>query len=184
MNRDEFYLAGGYFLEAHGVSNFRAYEVAPVGRLAKGKGPAQQAPPAPLMQNALILAELLEWVRMMNGESVVDISSWYRDPAYNEAIGGAKHSIHLEAGAADTNKRGMTPIKLALMVHHQHPQADQLGVGLYPGFVHLDVRGFLGRPAPARWPLGSKWWESQSHRGEAVGVSSAVLPDAGPLRET
>jgi hypothetical protein len=32
-----------------------------------------------------------------------------------------------------------------------HPDAQRLGIGCYENFTHLDVRGHIGRRAPARW---------------------------------
>lgn len=161
MTRDEFLLAGGFFLEAHGVQNFRAYEVANVGRLANGRGPALLAPPPELMPNALRLIEdVLEWVRWYRGPAPVHVSSWYRDPAYNAAVGGASQSLHMTCGAADINKTGWSPLKLARTIHHDHPHSDKLGIGCYRTFVHVDVRGWLGRRAPARWGPVGNWWEA------------------------
>jgi hypothetical protein len=159
MTRDEFHMAGQYFLDAHGVRNFKAYEVAPVGRLANGKGPALGAPPPDVMRNALILVEeVLEWVREVDGVAPIHVSSWYRDPAYNAAVGGVSASIHLTGGASDIGKAGLAPKALARLIHFRHPASQRLGIGCYATFVHVDVRGFLGRPAPARWgPVGA-WW--------------------------
>lgn len=160
MTRDEFYLAGGYFLEAHGVQHFRAHEIAPVDRRANGTGPVLQAPPPELMPNALrLIQEVLEWVRWYHGPAPVHVSSWYRDEAYNAAIGGVPHSMHLLAAAADINKDGLPPLALARIIHRDHPHADKLGIGCYKTFVHVDVRGFLKLPAPARWGPVGEWWK-------------------------
>lgn len=159
MTREEFYAAGQFVLDVHGVTAFRAYEVAPVGRLANGRGPALLAPPPDVMRNALTLIdEVLLWVRSEGVEAAVHVSSWYRDPAYNTAIGGAGESIHMTGGAADINKKGLAPLALARLIHGRHPAAHRLGIGLYHSFVHVDVRGFIGRQAPARWGPVGRWW--------------------------
>jgi len=159
MTKEQFYLAGGFYLQAHGITSFVAAEVAPVGRLANGRGPALLAPPAHLMRNALLLTErVLLWVRNLGGASPVHVSSWYRDPAYNRAVGGASASIHLTCGASDIRKDGMTPRELALRLHREHPDRQRLGIGLYPTFTHVDVRGLMGLTAPARWGTVGNWW--------------------------
>lgn len=159
MTRTEFYRAGQFFLEAHGVVHFKAHEIAPVGRLANGAGPALVVPTPDLMTNALtLIEEVLEWVRWYQGPAPIHISSWYRDPAYNAAIGGVARSTHLLAAAADINKAGWSPLKLARAIHHDHPHSELLGIGCYRTFVHVDVRGFLKLPSPARWGPVVEWW--------------------------
>lgn len=162
MTRAEWLVCGQYLLDAHGVENFRAYEVADVGR--RRGNVTLDAPPASLVLNAVILwEEVLDWVRNDLGDpAAVHVNSWYRDPDYNAAVGGASRSVHMTCAAADINKSGMTPGELARAIHDQHPDSDQLGIGLYNTFVHVDVRGFIDRSAPARWPRGGPlafWWE-------------------------
>jgi len=160
VTRDAFLMAGQYLLEAHGIEHFRAHEVAPVGRRANGNGPALLAPPAELMMNAVRLTqEVLEWVRWYRGAAPVHISSWFRDEAYNRAVGGADRSMHLLAAAADIRKGDVTPLELARTIHRDHPHSDRLGIGCYRTFVHVDIRGFLKLPAPARWGPVGNWWE-------------------------
>jgi zinc D-Ala-D-Ala carboxypeptidase len=77
----------------------------------------------------------------------VTVHSGYRTQAHNRTVGGAPHSRHLyhlrprEPAADVTCQRG-TP-------RQWHRFLDELGapgLGLYPGFVHVDVR--VGR---SRW---------------------------------
>lgn len=163
MNRVEWLTCGQYFLDAHQVMHFRAYEIADVGRQAGAV--SLNAPPADLLPNALKLIEkVLGWIRWKDGSSAILVNSWYRDEAYNRAVGGAARSLHLTCGAADINKRGWSAERLALTLHREHPDRDKLGIGLYPTFVHVDIRGFLGRRAPARWAGGvgvdRGWWRA------------------------
>ena len=69
---------------------------------------------------------------------------------YNKKIGGVPWSMHLTCGAADIVKVGYTPSQVADMLE-AHPLADKLGIGRYNTFTHVDIRGWLGREAPARW---------------------------------
>lgn len=162
MTRAEWLVCGQYLLDAHGVENFRAYEVADVGR--RRGTVVLQAPPASLVLNAVTLyEEVLGWIRNeLGAPAPVHVTSWYRDPDYNAAVGGASGSVHMTCAAADINKSGWTPRDLALAIHNEHPDSTRLGIGLYRTFVHVDVRGFIGRSAPARWPgsgIEAGWWQ-------------------------
>lgn len=75
------------------------------------------------------------------------INSGYRTPEYNKAIGGAKNSAHLKAMAADITQKYMTPKQLKARIESliKAGKMSDGGIGLYPGFVHLDVS------TPRRW---------------------------------
>jgi len=80
----------------------------------------------------------------------VRVNSWYRDSSYNHRIGGVALSMHLTCGAADVVKAGFTPAEVADILEN-HPDSGQFGIGRYKNFTHLDIRGMIGRAAPARW---------------------------------
>lgn len=129
-------------------THFSPFEIADVGRRIESV--RLQAPPMPLLDNALRLIEVLEWVRAEGGAAPVLVNSWYRDDYYNAACGGVPGSTHTMLAAADIVKRGTEHLELSELLE-EHPQADRFGIGSYSSFVHLDVRGHLGRTAPARW---------------------------------
>ena len=97
-----------------------------------------------------MLIDVLEWVRRADGEAAILVNSWYRDPEYNETIGGVSHSMHITLGAADIVKVGWSPSDVADLIEDS-PWKSQLGLGRYGSFTHVDVRGMIGRPSPARW---------------------------------
>jgi uncharacterized protein YcbK (DUF882 family) len=103
--------------------------------------------PDEYMHNVKLLAENLQVLRDELGEPI-RINSAYRSPNYNKRIGGKPASKHLIAQAADITVKGKTPKQLALIIERLISQRKmkQGGLGVYPGFVHYDVRG-----TKARW---------------------------------
>ncbi len=159
MTREAWEAKAGFFLEAHGVEFFTAKEVCPVGRLREGV--PLHAPPPDFMITALNLIEgPLDWIRWYQGIAPVHINSWYRSGGYNHEVGGGFNSLHLTGGAADITKDGWTPARIAFAFLNDYPKAHELGLGLYQTFVHVDIRGQLGRRAPARWSGHGvdNWW--------------------------
>jgi len=148
MTRSEWAVLCDARLKESGVENFSALEICDVGR--KSSGVSLTAPSLNLMENAFKLLLVLRWIREVNEVSSVLVNSWYRSPAHNEAIGGVPSSMHLTLGAADIVKVGWSPKEVADALE-QSPYRQELGVGRYNTFTHVDVRGMIGRPAPARW---------------------------------
>jgi len=150
MDRATWERLAGSALTAAGIRHFGALEIAPVGRLAHGEtGPALLAPGAEELAGAIRLARLLERVRARVGRPI-RITSWYRDWNYNQAAGGAARSLHITGTAADVQVAGVSPREVARLVY-EDAEAALTGVGVYGSFTHVDLRGTLGRSAPARW---------------------------------
>lgn len=103
--------------------------------------------PPPLMGNVIELAEQLQVIRDYIGEPVY-INSAYRTPAHNKKVGGAKDSQHLKAKAADITAKSVPPLEMARIVEKliREGMIKIGGVGVYPGFVHVDTRN-----KKARW---------------------------------
>lgn len=70
----------------------------------------------------------------------IKITSGYRCPAHNAAIGGAKNSQHKKGNATDIQVSGMSPNEV------QDACEGFDGLGRYDTFTHIDSRG-----TPARW---------------------------------
>ena len=95
------------------------------------------------------LVELLEQLRAHFGKAVT-ITSGYRTPAHNAAVGGAKNSQHLYGRAADIRVQGVCVEEVAAYAERLMP--DWGGVGRYPvkagratGWVHVDTRADKAR---------------------------------------
>ena len=107
--------------------------------------------PAPaIVANLTRLAALLEQVRALVGGPIT-ISSGYRSPALNKAVGGAANSAHVLGLAADISTTKLTPKALALLIRQSDIAFDQL---IYEGtWVHIA----LSASAPRRQVLTAKF---------------------------
>lgn len=88
------------------------------------------------------LCEALEKIREALGGKSIRILSGYRSPAYNAKIGGAKTSQHMAGRACDIVVPGMhaKDVHAKVLQLYQAGELDIGGLGLYNGFVHVDVR--------------------------------------------
>jgi uncharacterized protein YcbK (DUF882 family) len=104
--------------------------------------------PKKFYSNVLKLAQNLQVLRDYLNAPVLITGSGYRTPAHNKKVGGAKESQHLTASGGDINVPGFTPQKLATVIEKliSEGRMVQGGLGIYPGFVHYDIRG-----TKARW---------------------------------
>lgn len=91
--------------------------------------------------HAVILAREFEAIRTVCGHPLVVLSG-YRTTSHNRKVGGARHSQHLEGRALDLRPpAGWTAIQLGAVVKGRAAEQSHIrGIGVYPGFVHIDVR--------------------------------------------
>lgn len=74
----------------------------------------------------------------------VTITSGNRCIKHNASVGGAENSKHVAGIAADFKVSGVCPAEVASTLHTWYP--GKYGIGVYPSWVHLDVR-----EQKARW---------------------------------
>lgn len=79
---------------------------------ARKRGIPNQPNDPALLSLLLLATEVLEPLRIHLGVPIL-VTSGYRGPDLNEAIGGAKSSMHLYGAAADIEVRGMPPREVA-----------------------------------------------------------------------
>ncbi|VWD22512.1 D-Ala-D-Ala carboxypeptidase family metallohydrolase [Burkholderia contaminans] len=66
-------------------------------------------PPPSIVANLRYTAHVLELVRAWLGNNPMSVTSGYRNPAVNRAVGGASNSDHLQGVAADFRCPGYGP---------------------------------------------------------------------------
>lgn len=107
---------------------------------AKARGMDNSLPPY-LMRNISALAERLQLVRDALGTPIT-VSSGYRCPELNKAVGGSKSSQHQLALAADIHAKGYTAQELFNFIAGSNFGFDQLILERVGGkeWVHISVQ--------------------------------------------
>jgi zinc D-Ala-D-Ala carboxypeptidase len=96
---------------------------------------------SPERANLMRTAEVMEQVRTILGDKPILISSGYRSPQVNAAVGGSKSSAHMSGLAVDFSCPGFgTPHAICKKLHsHMKPLGiDQL-IHEYDTWVHLGL---------------------------------------------
>lgn len=84
-------------------------------------------PPANILSNLKTTAALMEEVRALLGDNPIYISSGYRSPDLNAAIGGATNSAHVFGQAADFTCPAAGNVReICLAIEASNIQYDQL----------------------------------------------------------
>ena len=106
------------------------------------RGDVQNAyPPRAMWPNFLPTLRVIEDLRVVL-DRPIRITSSYRSPAYNKAVGGAPLSFHKRFVAADIQCDGATPHEVWRVVRNMRDKGRfKGGIGLYKTFVHVDTRG-------------------------------------------
>lgn len=95
------------------------------------------------------IIELIHNLQVIRDEVKVPISitSGYRSPEHNAKVKGAKDSQHVKGTAVDFKVQGLTPKQVAVIVERliKEGKIKQGGIGIYPSWVHYDIRGIKAR---------------------------------------
>lgn len=101
-------------------------------------------PPPELYQNVVPLVNALDRIRKDLG-APVQLTSVYRNPAYNRHVGGAPSSRHMKFDAADFRVlgggAGSSDRWSEVAKRLRRAGAFRGGIGVYSNFVHIDTRG-------------------------------------------
>lgn len=103
--------------------------------------------PPEVLKNIKQLAENLQVLRDYV-KKPIKINSGYRSPAWNKAVGGVSNSQHIQGKASDIVISGMSPSEVIKTIESLIASGKMMqgGLGIYPNFVHYDIRG-----TKARW---------------------------------
>jgi zinc D-Ala-D-Ala carboxypeptidase len=98
---------------------------------------------SPERANLTRTAEVMEKVRTILGDKPILVSSGYRSPQVNAAVGGSKSSAHMSGLAVDFSCPGFGTPKA--ICHKLHSHMKELGVDQliheYDTWVHLGLTG-------------------------------------------
>lgn len=93
-------------------------------------------PPPAILDRLKITAAGMEKVRAVLGKPIT-VSSAYRSPALNKAVGGAKNSAHVEGWAVDFNCHAFgTPLEVARKIQTSGIAYDQI-IHEFGSWVHI-----------------------------------------------
>ncbi|CAN5686338.1 hypothetical protein BH23CYA1_BH23CYA1_08310 [soil metagenome] len=93
------------------------------------------------------IARVMEEVRDRLGNRPIRVNSWYRDPASNAAVGGARFSRHMAGDAVDFVVIGLGSYTVYSRLNRWW--GSRGGLASSSIFTHIDTRGYY-----ARWSYG------------------------------
>lgn len=111
---------------------------------------------AGVTQRIVKLCKYMDGVRKYLGDRPITVTSGYRDPISNRAVGGVSNSRHLSGDAIDFFVDGMDVVETFNRLKEYHPTG---GLAVGSGFVHLDLRSeteasrwhYAGGPSVDLW---------------------------------
>lgn len=131
------------YVKTKGLRHFKPAEVLYKGT-SHGNPVLNTLPPEQIWPNCIPVLWVIDLAREALGHPL-SILSGYRSPQYNDAVSGARHSLHLEWRAyhlAPTSGSQLVQYQL-LSILRDFRQAGVFrgGIGVYDDFIHVDTRG-------------------------------------------
>lgn len=118
------------------LSEHFSLEEMTVSQTAARRG-IDNTPSPEIVENLKKVCDVLEQIRAVVGRPIL-VSSGYRCPELNDAVGGARDSAHTKGLAADINAQGMTPLELANRIRHAGIVYDQL-IFEFERWIHIGL---------------------------------------------
>lgn len=118
--------------------NFSLQELT-ISQTAARKG-IDNTPSQSIIETLIMTCDRMEKVRQICGNRAIFVSSGYRSPAVNKAIGGAKTSHHMTGHAVDFSVSGLTIAGTFALLKKAHDNGqlkyDQL-INEYGRWIHI-----------------------------------------------
>lgn len=138
------------FIDRLGLRHFKGREIAAYADRTRGRV-KNSLPHESLWPNIIPTLVVADELREIVG-CPLEITSAYRSPAYNAAVGGETASYHMKFMALDLIPHGVSAGTLAAAAKRLRGRSFVIqgsnstftfrgGVGRYPSFVHIDCRG-------------------------------------------
>ena len=128
------------FIEGLSLKHFQPEEVTIQGERWRGNQ-QNSLPPENKWEAIVPTLWIADLARRQLGFSLT-ITSAYRSPDYNKAVGGAVRSQHLANTALDLiPSKGRVKQLYDQLIAMRQGGAFRGGVGIYSSFVHVDTRG-------------------------------------------
>lgn len=139
-----------HFIDGLGLRWFKGKEFTPYWSRTRGSV-RNSIPPEALWPNIVKTLIVVDEMREIIGKPI-GVTSSYRSPAYNRAVGGEPMSYHMQFKALDIHSP-VGPAILAKTARLLRGKRFDLpgnagsftfrgGIGTYPTFVHVDTRGY------------------------------------------
>jgi uncharacterized protein YcbK (DUF882 family) len=127
-------------LDEAGIRFFTAKEAFYLGD-SNGRLRLNTVPPKNLWPRIIPTLRTLDMARERVGR--LRLSSVYRSPSYNRAVGGVSSSQHVQFRAADVVPMDTSVARLHSVLSELRRAGRWVGgLGSYPNFVHVDTRGY------------------------------------------
>ena len=128
------------FLAGLQLRHFAPSEIISYADRERG-GVYNSLPPEDLWSNIVPTLWVLDQLRHYFNEPIT-LTSIYRSPAYNRAVGGASQSEHMRNAAIDLQVKNVEPkIVFDRLSAMRAAGTFAGGLGLYDTFAHVDTRG-------------------------------------------
>lgn len=137
------------FIDRLGLRYFKGSEFAVYADRTRG-AVRNSLPPEALWPNIIKTLVVIDEIRHRYG-APAEVTSAYRSPAYNRAVGGEAASFHMRNMAVDLvvdDPKRFRKIAASLrgktfkLPENGGTFVWRGGIGLYPSFVHVDCRGY------------------------------------------
>lgn len=92
--------------------------------------------------NIIKAAHALDDIRALLGNEPIKVTSWYRPPAVNQAVGGVSNSTHIDGHGVDFYHSRLSTDQTFSRIWATWGNRGGLAPSYRHGFIHMDLRGY------------------------------------------